>query len=245
MICCFENTPNPGRADGTLGRMNVDPDPSPTVTLPDELVLLLHRPDGGHRAGPADLLTWCAELGELALRGKVELTGTKLAVLDPCGTGLDWADELLGRLVKKSGPRGRPVELTDLLPRRIGRFREHRALLERRGMLLREPRKLLGFIPDDLHFPVGPVRRELVEQVRAVARGELRADGRRAVRCGLVHAAGIGPALGCGPAELAVLAAVARGDGVGAAVRRPLAAVAAVRAVTAGAAAAGAGAGGV
>ncbi|WP_304615278.1 GPP34 family phosphoprotein [Saccharopolyspora sp. 6M] len=241
--------------------MNVDPEPSPSVTLPGELVLLLHRPDGGHRAGPADLLTWCAELGELALRGKVELTGTKLAVLDPCGTGLDWADELLGRLVKKSGPRGRPVELTDLLPRRIGRFREHRALLERRGMLLREPRKLLGFIPDDLHFPVGPARRELVEQVRAVARGELRADGRRAVRCGLVHAAGIGAALGGGPAELAVRAAVARGagaggggggppgaggaGGAGGGAPPPRGGGAAGRAGPAGAAAAGAGAGGV
>lgn len=240
MIGRCENTPIPGGAGGTLARMSVFEEPPP-VTLPDEFVLLLHRADGGHRAGQADLLTSVAELGELALRDRVEVAArTKLTVLDPRATGIGWADELLGRLVRKAGPKNKPVELTGVLPHRIGRFREHRALLAEQGVLRHRRRRLLGFIPDDLYFPVEPVRAALVAEVRDAARLRRPLDGRLAVLCALVRAAGLGPALGCDADELAVLESVWRGDGLGEAVRRPLAAVSAVTAVTVSAAAAGA-----
>ncbi|WP_243790461.1 GPP34 family phosphoprotein [Saccharopolyspora gloriosae] len=221
--------------------MSVLEDRPAPVTLPDEFVLLLHRADGGHRAGQADLLTSVAELGELALRDRVEVAArTKLTVLDPRATGIDWADELLGRLVRKAGPKNKPVELTGLLPRRIGRFREHRELLTAQGLLRHQRRKLLGFIPDDLYFPVEPVREALVAEVREVARRRRPVDGRCAVLCALAHSAGIGPALGCDAEELAMLESVWRGDGLGEAARRPLAAVSSVTAVTVSAAATGA-----
>ncbi|MFR9730523.1 GOLPH3/VPS74 family protein [Saccharopolyspora sp. MS10] len=211
----------------------------PPVTLPDELALLLHRADGRPAPGRPDLLIAAAELGELALRDRVELTGTRVAVLDPRGTGIDWADELLGLLVRRAGPRGRPVELTGLLTRRLGRFRAHRELLVRQGALRREPYRLLGFIPDDRFHPVPPAREALVERVRAGGR-RAPEDVRTVVLCALVHVAGIARSLGCDRDERAALASLAKGEGLGEAVRRRLAAVTAVPVVTA-AAAAGAG----
>lgn len=241
MIGRCENTPFRGAAGGTLARMNDLEDRLRPVTLPDEFVLLLHRPGGGYRCAQVDLLTSVAELGELALRGRVEVAASaKLTVLDPRSTGIGWADELLGRLVRKSGPKGKPVELTGVLPGRLGRFREHRGLLAAHGVLRHRRRKLLGFIPDDLYVPVEPARESLVAEVRDAARLRRTVDGRLAVLCALVHAAGIGPSLGCDAGERAVLESVWRGDGLGEAELRPLAAVSAVTAVAVSAAAAGA-----
>jgi hypothetical protein len=186
------------------------------LTLPEEFVLLLHKPNGSYYA-TADQ-TAAAEIGELVLQHRIKLDGTKLLVLDPRPSGIAWIDELLSEFQKKSGVTNKPVELTWWLPMRTGAFKAHRAALTEHGLLTHKSKKTLGFIPSDRYYADDLVRDALVSEIRQVARVERPIDNRLALLCALVHRSGLVNMLGFDNAERAMLKSIAEGENLGDAV---------------------------
>ncbi|WP_406688378.1 GPP34 family phosphoprotein [Saccharopolyspora sp. ID03-671] len=207
------------------------------LSLPEEFVLLLHKPRGSYYA-TADH-TGAAELGELVLTERFALTDKKLTVLDPASTGTAWIDESVEFVQRKAGPKGRPLAATTFIQsRRKARERHAEALVER-GLMRRERRKAL-FIPYD-HFTPDPGTRDaLAARIRAAARNEVQLDERLAMLAALVQATGLQTHLGLDKAERKRLKEISKGEELGGAVRDVIAQTTAVlTAVTvAGAAAA-------
>ncbi|RCW47116.1 Golgi phosphoprotein 3 GPP34 [Halopolyspora algeriensis] len=218
------------------------------VPLPGELVLLLHKPNGSHYAATnPNIATAAAEIGELALRHRVtaergKWKRVKLHVLDPSSSGTPWADSLLERLVTKSGPQGKPIELSSWLSRQTSAFNEHRRRLTRHGLLTRRKHKFLGVIAHDRHFVDELVRDSLISEIRQVIRVERPIDNRLALLTALVHASNLARPLGFGRDERRMVKSIAKGEHLGGAVEAAIAETGA--AIATGAAAAGAGGGG-
>ncbi|MDR7302136.1 GOLPH3/VPS74 family protein [Haloactinomyces albus] len=218
------------------------------VPLPGEVVLLLHKRNGSHHlnANPS-VTTAAAEIGELALQHRVMAERTKwkrvkLHILDPRPSGVSWTDSLLEHLVTKSGPQGKPLELSSWLSRRTSAFKEHRRRLTGHGLLTRHEHKFLGFIPHDRHVPDNLVRDSLISELRQVLRVERPIDNRLALLIALVHASNLVHAFGFDRTERRMAKSIAKGEHLGGAVEAAIAEAGA--AIAAGAAAAGAGGGG-
>lgn len=196
-------------------------DEARNLSLPGELVLLLHKGDGAAHTMRADLVTAAAEIGELALRERVEPAGkTKVQLLNAQPIGIPWLDEVLDSLAGKAGPKDKPVQLTSWLPRRRKAFRQHRDLLVEAGLVRQEKGRALGVLPVDRFYPDEAVRGELIAGVRQAAQGTRPVDGGLAIRCALVHVAGIAKSLGCDRAEVKALKEISKGNGLSEAVKR-------------------------
>lgn len=205
------------------------------LSLPEEFVLLLHRPEGSFYASDH---TGAAELGELVLNRQVELTNKKVTPLATAPTGRAWADDALAWLHRK----GKPVQAATFIQSRTNARRRHADALVARGLMYCEQKKFL-FIPYQKYFPELSTRNLLVGRVRAAARDEVPLDERLALLCALTQATGLAPKLGLDSAERARLKQISKGEQVGEAVSDVITATMTVIAVAGAAAAAGGAAG--
>ena len=166
------------------------------MTLPEEFVLLLQGESGWYQLAQDN--TDLAELGELLLRGRVELVGKKIQVLDASPSGIGWLDEFMAQLRKKAGPTNRPVHASLLYPRQQRKV--HRAALAERGLMRQEQETAL-FIPYTKYFPDTGTRQALLDEIREAARGEREPDKRLVLLAALVSTVGLTWALGLDRAE--------------------------------------------
>lgn len=188
------------------------------LALPDEFVLLVHRPNGtcDTAAGPV-LGTVAAEVAELALQRRVEVRDGVVRLVDGSSTGQPWMDRMLAEFRDRAGEGGE-LDLRVWLQSRTGAFRTHRHVLVERGLLRRERRRFLGVFPDDRYHPDRPNRDALVAELREAARGDRPLDDRLALLCALVYRTGLVHVLGFAHAEVTRMRAIAAardlGDGV-------------------------------
>ncbi|MDA3644642.1 GPP34 family phosphoprotein [Saccharopolyspora indica] len=201
------------------------------LTLPDEFVLLLHKPSGSHVVGAnSNTGTAAAEIGELVLRGRMAPHGTAVQLLDTASSGQPWMDQLLAQFQQVAGRENQPVELGWWLQLRSNAFLAHRAVLVDRGVLRVERRKFLGLLPDDRYHPDRSIRGALLAELHGLARGETPPDGRLALLAALVHRSGLDHALGFERDQRTRLRAVADREELGDHV--PTAVTAMLRAMT-------------
>lgn len=205
------------------------------LILPEEFVLVLHRPEGSYYASDH---TGAAELGELVLAGHVQLANKKVTPLTATPTGIEWADNALDWLHRKR----RPVQAATFIQSRTNARNNHAEALAGRGLMHREDKKFL-FIPYKKYYPEQSTRNLLVGRVRAAARDEVALDERLALLCALTQATGLAPKLGMDSAERARLKQISKGEQVGEVVSDVITATMAVIAVAGAAAAAGGAAG--
>ncbi|GAA2816290.1 GOLPH3/VPS74 family protein [Saccharopolyspora taberi] len=210
------------------------------LTLPEQFVLLLYKDNGSYRA-MADH-TGAAELGELVLRGRVELVGKKIRLVDSSATGTGWVDEVTAWLKDRSGPKEKPVDAPRFIQRRKSR-KTHVATLVERGVLREEKKTFLGFIPGDKHYPDHATRQALLDELHRVAREEREPDERLALLAALVHATGLSGPLGFDRAERKRLKQISKGENLGKAVEAVIASTVAVLGAAAAAGAASSGGG--
>ncbi|WP_190819925.1 GOLPH3/VPS74 family protein [Saccharopolyspora pogona] len=206
------------------------------LALPDELALLMCKDNGTYyvSANP-NTATAAAEIGELALRDRVELAGRAVRLVDTASSGLPWMDRSLADLQQRAGRANRPVELSGWLQGRTGAFATHRMVLVEHGLLRREHRKFLGVLPDDRYYPERAARGALLTELREVAVDERPVDGRLALLTALVYRSGLLYLLGFDRAQRTRLKTIAEaedlGNTVGTAVTAALVAITAVPAV--------------
>ncbi|MCI2418949.1 GPP34 family phosphoprotein [Saccharopolyspora sp. K220] len=206
------------------------------LTLPDEFALLLHKDNGSCYVGAnPNTATAAAEIGELALRDRIELDGTAVRLVDAGWSGLPWMDRLLAEFQQWSGRDNRPIELAWWLPCRTGAFLTHRSVLVEQGLLRHERRKFLGVLPDDRYHPDPTTRAALLAELREVAGDARQVDARLALLAALVHHSGLVYLLEFDRAQRGGLKAIAEredlGDAVGTAVAAMLAAITAIPAI--------------
>ncbi|QUQ67068.1 GOLPH3/VPS74 family protein [Kutzneria sp. CA-103260] len=159
------------------------------LTLPEEFALL-SLADTGKAIDYGQAMAGCAlaELGELALRGKLLIrphnftvfglkgsapSAAKIELVDAAPVGLAWADELLAELVHT----GETVAVSKLLRRRRRRdaFALHRDALVARGLVRQVP--VRGLFRRERYYPDPTVRNGLIDEVRLATGGERRLDG--------------------------------------------------------------------
>ncbi|MBB5154358.1 GOLPH3/VPS74 family protein [Saccharopolyspora phatthalungensis] len=206
------------------------------LALPDELTLLLHKDNGSYYVSTnPNTATAAAEVGELALRDRVELVGTAVRLVDDGSSGLPWMDRLLADFQAMSGRENHPVELSWWLPTHTNAFVTHRTVLVEHGLLRRERRKFLGVLPDDRYYPDRTVREALLTELHQVASNERPIDGRLALLSALVYRSGLIYVLGFDRAQRTRLKSIAETEDlsntVGAAVAAMLVAITTVPAI--------------
>lgn len=212
-------------SDGTASD-NTAPMSAPAqLSLPEEFLLLSYRYGDAHDYDRSAVACAGAELGELALRRRVQVAPRKwktklfhfqgyvssgeIHVLDLTPTGLAWADDLLAELERLANPprrhmpsdtggtasRSRPISVYKWL-----RLRGDKALLLHRKALT-ERRVLLhspGFRPgqEERHYPDPSVRNELISRLRAVDDERIPMDEHMLLLLNLVAEAGLNDELG-------------------------------------------------
>ncbi|AXK34747.1 hypothetical protein DVA86_20920 [Streptomyces armeniacus] len=162
------------------------------LSLPEEFVLLSHLPDGRvHGKARAVIGAAAAELGELALRGRLavrakktkvfgfegyQMHGVDIELLDTTLTGLAWADALLAELGEQcAASGGSRVRLNRWFRRHHGAFALHRDALAARGLL--RPGGRAGLFTSRLrHHPDPGLREALVADVGAARSGQAPLD---------------------------------------------------------------------
>lgn len=191
-------------------------------------MLLLHKPSGAVYAtanpGPT---TAAGEIGEVVLRHRATIEGKKLRLLDASPSGIGWLDGLMAALWKKSGPKQKPVSLSNWLSSRSSPLKTHRNALVERGLMEHRPQKFLGFIPDNRYVADPEVRDSVIAEIRQVARVEKPIDNRLALLSSLVHSSGLASVLGFDRAERKMLKSIAKGENLGGAVEAAVAATSA------------------
>lgn len=219
-------------------------DAATPFTLPDEFVLLLHKPGGSYFASYNH--TIAAQIGELVLRERVTLEKEKkLRLLDSSTVRLASLEHLTDRLAKKAGHKNKPVSVSSLVGYNGAAFKAHRAVLVDHGALTHYPRKFLGLIPNDRYVPEETSRENLIHELRQVAREETLPTNRLALLAALVHTSGLVRKLGFDKSERAGLKAISEGEELSTAVAASVAtANASIAAVVAAGAVGAAGAGG-
>jgi hypothetical protein len=168
---------------------------APTLTLPEELILLALDPDRGRPTCKARDLAYGtagAALAELELQGRIREERGRVQVVNP----LDPADPLLAALLRtldrpskgrRSGIRAR---------RWVGdydRYVQEKYLdsLVERSVLSRETRRYLGLFPSHRHFPGVPDLSRGVLDRFAAAEAAGYPDHRDRVLASLVSAIGL------------------------------------------------------
>lgn len=202
------------------------------LSLPEEFVLLSHLSNGKvHGSARAVIGCAAAELGELALRGKLlvrsrkskwfgydvlRLHSVEIELLDTGSTGLAWADTLLTELHQHSSAseRGR-VRLHWWFRRHHQAFSLHRAALAERGVLRPRHDGHPGLVRTRQRlYPHQELRDALIAEVRAVINGRSRIDEHMMFLCDLVETVRLSRDLG---AEMSLRQRLDRARGVGAA----------------------------
>lgn len=192
------------------------------LVLPQQFALLLHLPHGSVYLS-ADY-TGAAELGELAMRGEIEIEGKKARLIERKPDSPDWVREVLDVVERQAGPKGKPVDIGNLQFARRNAVKTHRAALLERGLLEHKPRKRLGVFPDNRYVPDETARGELLQAVRDAAAQRRELDERLAPLCALVAASGLAYGLGLNRAERNALKTVASEENVGEAVEQGISA---------------------
>lgn len=201
-----------------------------TLSLPEEFVLLLHKPNGSYHASSNHV--GAAELGELVLTGRVGIEDKKLRVLDAAPSGTAWIDESIALITRKAGAKGKPVPATTYIQSRGPARKQHAEALAARGLVRHERTKWLMFTSNSF-TPDPGTRDALIARVRAAARNEVELDERLALLAALVHATGLHSHFGLDRAERKRLKEISKGEQLGDAVRDVIAQTTAIIAVTA------------
>ncbi|NHD16282.1 MULTISPECIES: GPP34 family phosphoprotein [Actinopolyspora] len=216
--------------------------------LPGELVLLLHKPHGGHHSAHPDVAVAAAEVAELVLRGHATITdlglsgsGMRLDDVEP--GGLEWLDDALDQLRRKVRRSTGAVALGSWFHSRNGVFKRYRDRMARDGPLWAERRKVFG-VEYSKYFPDSEIRGALVQELGEVARQERAVDNRLALLAAIVHGTGLLSELGMDRSERRVIKSLARGEKLGEAVDATVGAARAAIVVAGAAAATGGGDGG-
>ncbi|MGJ7907757.1 GOLPH3/VPS74 family protein [Actinopolyspora sp. H202] len=168
-----------------------------SLSLSDQIVLLLHGSDGRQHGGVNhDVLTAAAELAELVMYGRAALTrtsfgGIKVGLLDSTPVGFEPLERPLSALAGRIAGKGEPIPFHTWLAERRGAFQEQRWSLRQRGYLEYEAGKLLGFIPRDRYRPHGALQQELIGVLGQLARGERSPDDRLALLVAIVYPSGL------------------------------------------------------
>ncbi|GGO60610.1 hypothetical protein GCM10012289_00880 [Nonomuraea cavernae] len=207
-----------GTASGSAG-----PGSAPVqLSLPEEILLLSYRNGVAYDDERSAIACAGAELGELALRRRVQVTARKfrlfgvqvygsgaIRVLDPAPTGLAWADELMAELERleksrrrlmpfataRTSSESRPVSLDKWLRLRGDKaLLLHREALTERRVLFHSP----GSRPrqEERHYPDPSVRNELISRLRAVGDGRVPLDEHMLLLLNLMAEAGLNDELG-------------------------------------------------
>ncbi|MHA6806208.1 GOLPH3/VPS74 family protein [Salinifilum ghardaiensis] len=186
-------------------------------TVPDEITLLLHKPDGAQYLTPAaDSTVAAAQIGELVLRGHVTLhrhrTGHDLALHDTGTTGLPWLDAIITELAERTRNGTARTDLSWWLANRSRTLRTHRHNLVENGLLRHVPKRFLGLIPDDRYYPDEGNRDRSINDIRTALAHPETIDDRTALLCALVQRTGIGHSLGLTRDETAALRSIAKAE---------------------------------
>ncbi|QUH03695.1 GPP34 family phosphoprotein [Saccharopolyspora erythraea] len=184
-----------------------------SLSLPEEFVLLLHKDNGGYHM-MADY-TAGAELGELALRGRVDLAGKKIRITDASPSGIAWIDDATALLRKLSGSEEKPVDAGTFFWRRKSRRKVHCAALSERQLMRHEQKSAL-LVSYDSYFPDIATREALVDRLRAAGRNECELDDRLVMLVAVVRASGLADSLGFDREERTRLKAISKGEDLGA-----------------------------
>ncbi|SDJ86710.1 Golgi phosphoprotein 3 (GPP34) [Actinopolyspora mzabensis] len=156
-------------------------------------MLLLHPPRGRpFTSVNRDVVTPAAELAELVVHGRAELTRTvfgnvKVGPVDPTPLGVEALDRPLAALVNRSGGAARAFSFRSWLSERTWAFQEHRSSLQQRGYLRHEPDKILGFLSYDRYRPHEATRQPLVDEILRLADGERSPDDRLALLVAIAY----------------------------------------------------------
>jgi hypothetical protein len=161
------------------------------LSLPEDFVLLMLTDSGKVRdSRQARYGCAAAELGELALRGKLlvqrprnftafGLRGyagiPRIQVLDTGRTGLPWADDVLAELQRRSVSEPRGVSLVPWLGQRRDAFPLHRAALVERGLVRHKPNRHSGLFRvfgREQFYPDPMAHQALIDTVRAAIGGQ-------------------------------------------------------------------------
>lgn len=163
-----------------------------SIILAEELLLLAYHDETGKAlVGGAELNAAIAGalVAELAINGRIELDGKKVAVVDPSPLGDDELDAVLARMAGEQKVR-KPAWWVG----RISSEKVRRRLLGRladRGILSAQQVKVLGIFPAT-RYPEqdGGVERDLRQRVGSVLAGA-EPDTRLAMLIAVLHASGV------------------------------------------------------
>lgn len=187
-------------------------------SLPEELLLLLHKPNGRAFVNvDSHAVVAAAEVAELVLRGRVELRGkllgtADLVLLDRGTTEVEWLDRDLELLAFWMRSRSASISLRSWFPLRRTAFTEHRARLCAAGSLEYRRDRLFGFLPYERYFPLERERGARLEELFSVARGEKDVDDRTVLLVALAHSSGLCRELGFERPLRKRLRAISRGE---------------------------------
>ncbi|SDP81506.1 Golgi phosphoprotein 3 (GPP34) [Actinopolyspora xinjiangensis] len=168
-----------------------------SLSLPDQIVLLLHGPTGRPFVGVnRNVVTPAAEAAELVMHGRAQLSRTafgtvKIGLLDRTPIGVEALDRPLSTLVGRTGHTPKPISLYSWMTQRRTAFEEHRWSLNGRGYLQYRPDKMLGFIPYDRYLPHNAARQTLIGEFTQLARGERELNDRLALLVAIAYPSGL------------------------------------------------------
>lgn len=161
------------------------------LTLPEELALLLIRPDGTLAvAGQTlDVGLAGAVLADLALRRSVSLSGRHVAVASEGSVGEPLLDAVVASIASSAKPRS-AKQWVSSLGKRAMRDAVTDSLV-RRGVVREERRSVLGIFPST-RYPErdGAIEARLRSELRAVLDGSMTPTPQRATLVGLLDATG-------------------------------------------------------
>ncbi|MFF2774063.1 GPP34 family phosphoprotein [Streptomyces sp. NPDC058052] len=164
-----------------------------TITLAEEITLLSLDDESG-AAKERQAASWAVAGGillDLAIAGRVSVTGGRLAVTDESPTGEPLLDERLALIAAWAGKKGKAPKVTEWLTK--DQTKAPAATVARlceRGLVVEEKHKVLGLFPVRRYPEAdGSVERELRERLRAVVLDGAAPDERTAGLVALVHGA--------------------------------------------------------
>ncbi|MFE9040406.1 GPP34 family phosphoprotein [Streptomyces sp. NPDC007818] len=164
-----------------------------TITLAEEITLLSLDDESGE-AKERQAASWAVAGGillDLALAGRVSVTGGRLAVTDGSPTGEPLLDERLGLITAWAGKRAKAPKVADWLTKDQAKAPAATvARLCERGLVVEEKHRVLGLFPVRRYPEAdGSAERELRERLRAVVLDGAAPDERTAGLIALVHGA--------------------------------------------------------